>query len=75
MAQWLRRASQEHEIYTVHDLDFMGCTVYFHLSNATSSEDINAYFESLPLETQLDNESQLTCDGPVTYEECAKALR
>ena len=45
-----------------------------YISNAASSEDINAYFQSLPLENQLDDESKLNCEGPITYEECEKAL-
>ena len=32
------------------------------------------YFQSLPLENQLDDESKLNCEGPITYEECEKAL-
>ena len=43
-------------------------------SNAASSEDIDAYFESLPRESELDNESQLKCEGPVTYKEYEIAL-
>ena len=43
-------------------------------SNAASSDDINAYFQPLPLENQLDDESQLNCEGPITYEECEKAI-
>ena len=43
-------------------------------SNAASSEDIDAYFQSLPLENQLDDESKLNCEGPITYEECEKPL-
>ena len=43
-------------------------------SNEASSEDIDAYFESLPHENELDNESQLKCEGPITYKECEIAL-
>ena len=43
-------------------------------SHAASSDDIDAYFKSLPLENELDNESQLKCEGPVTYKECEIAL-
>ena len=40
----------------------------------TSGDDIDSYFDSIPCENRLDDDTKLICEGLVTYDECLKSL-
>ena len=40
----------------------------------TSGDDIDSYFDSIPFENRLDDDTKLICEGFVTYDECLKSL-
>ena len=40
----------------------------------TSGDDIDSYFNSIPFENRLDDDTKLKCGGLVTYDKCLKSL-
>ena len=43
-------------------------------SKSTSLSELDEYFKSLPVECKLDEDAKSRCEGPVTYNECERAL-